>query len=583
MKTLFLSLQDDTDAALLPVLAKVWKVNPAGLDRPALLDALHAAMLDPARAESVWDGLNDAQRGALQMLIGSGGKMPAAKFGRLFGEIRQMGVAQIERENPLKNPASAAEALFYRGLVAQMFEVADTGPRVVVYVPEDLGRALPLRKTSYGDLQPDPADVAAVAAANAAAAAQEDLPGEALVEPLKDVTGVKQADTSIVDDVTTLLAYLQLYSPALEGISLAESEAIRLRKFLLKPDDERLNFGLALAFSADLVEAQAGKVYPKRAEARRWLSATRAEQVKALAEGWRASTFYRELWHVPGLYPDPGGELDEYDAAVARASVLDIMTDLVPRQEWWSLEAFINAVKESEPDFQRPGGDYQSWYIRGEDGEYLMGFDNWEAVEGALLDYIVSGPMHWLGLVDRADEAARLTAYGRAFLGQAPWPTPADPEDKITIKDDGTLLISRKVPRVDRFQAARFTTWGPAGDPYTYKLDAAGIQQAAGQGINVGHISSFVARALGDAPVPTAITRLLENWQSGPSANVSLEKLQVLRTTAPETLDKILDTPALRRYMGARLGPMAVIVRAGQWDALRAALGEQGIQVEVVE
>ena len=98
----------------------------------------------------------------------------------------------------------------------------------------------------------------------------------------------------------------------------------------------------------------------------------------------------------------------------------------------------------------------------------------------------------------------------------------------------------------------------------------------------MGHISSFVARALGDTPLPIAITRLLENWQSGPSANVSLEKLQVLRTTAPETLDKILDTPALRRYLGARLGPMAVIVRAGQWDVLRAALGEQGILVEVI-
>ena len=55
------------------------------------------------------------------------------------------------------------------------------------------------------------------------------------------------------------------------------------------------------------------------------------------------------------------------------------------------------------------------------------------------------------------------------------------------------------------------------------------------------------------------------------------------RTTAPETLDKIWDAPALRRYLGARLGPMAVIVRAGQWEGLRAALGEQGIQVELIE
>ena len=99
------------------------------------------------------------------------------------------------------------------------------------------------------------------------------------------------------------------------------------------------------------------------------------------------------------------------------------MRELVPKQEWWALEGFIMAVKETEPDFQRPGGDYDSWYIRGEDSEeYLTGFDNWEAIEGALLEYYLTGPMHWLGLVDLADEAARLTAYGRAFLGQAAWP-----------------------------------------------------------------------------------------------------------------------------------------------------------------
>lgn len=578
MKPLNLTLQDDTDAGLLPVLAKVWKVNITGLERTSAINSLREAMLDSARAQTVWGGLSDDQRGAIQMLMGSGGKMPTVKFARLFGEIRPMGTAQIERENPLANPASIAEALYYRGLVAQTFEMADTGARLVVYVPEDLGRLLSAQKNSYSDLKDEPVVTAS------AGHLPDDLPDEGLVEPLEEVTGIKQADTSVVDDVATLLAYLQLFSPEVDELSLTQEDMSRLQKYMLKNESGRLKFVFGLAFSADLAEIQTGKAFPKRAEARRWLSATRAEQVKALAEGWRSSISYRDLWHVPGLHPEPGGELDEYDAAVARGSALEIMRELVPKQEWWALEGFIMAVKETEPDFQRPGGDYESWYIRGEDSEeYLTGFNNWEAVEGALLEYYVTGPMHWLGLVDLADEAARLTAYGRAFLGLATWPTPAEPEDKIVVKDDGTLLISRKVSRVDRFQAARFTSWVAAGDPYTYKVDGAGIQQAAEQGINTGHIASFISRALGDAPVPANITRLLENWRGGASASVSLEKLQVLRTTAPETLDRILDTPALRRYLGARLGPMAVIVRTGQWDALRTALGEQGIMAEVID
>ena len=108
------------------------------------------------------------------------------------------------------------------------------------------------------------------------------------------------------------------------------------------------------------------------------------------------------------------------------------------------------------------------------------------------------------------------------------------------------------------------------------------VEQARQQGIHIEHINSFMERIMGDTPMPRQVRQLLENWRTGPSATVSIESLLVLRTSAPETLDYILDTPALRRYLGARLGPMAVIVRADQWEALRDALGEQGMQVEIV-
>ena len=578
MQTIRQTLQS-TDAALLPTLAKAWKVNLTGMTPADGLAALSAAMLDPKRAEVVWDSLDDATRGALQMLIGSGGKMSAAKFGRLFGEIRQMGPAQIERENPLGKPASKAEALYYRGLISTAFELVDTGPQVVVYVPSDLAANLPLKKTSYPDLQTKP-DAASIAAAVATLPA---LPEEPMIEPLVEVRGAQAADTSIVDDLTTVLAYLQLTGPLLDGGRLAAEDHDYLIDYLLKPEEDRLYFTFALGVSADLIEIQGGRAFPKKAEARRWLSETRAGQVKLLAEGWRKSTFYRELWQVPGLHPEPGGELDEYDASVARSAIVDLMSELVPKSEWWSVEQFIDVVRESEPDFQRPGGDYDSWYIRDDDGEFLSGFENWNAIEGALLEYMLLGPLYWLGLADRADDAVRFNAYGRAFLGAVPWPTPPDPEDKVQLKDDGTLLIPRKISRVDRYQAARFSSWVSAGDPYVYRIDGSGIQRAAEQGINSGHISSFLTRMLGDTPLPKPIALLLDNWKSGATAAVTLERLMVLRTTAPETLDRLLDTPALRRYLGAKLGPMAVIVRADQLQALRSALADAGITAEVVE
>lgn len=553
----------DSDPGLLPILAKIWDVDVRNLPTSEIIDKLSKAMLEPARAEKMWDALNDDQIGALKAVLGSGGKMPANMFTRLFGEIRQMGAAQVEREKPYANPTNSAEALFYRGLIAQAFEQAGPGARPMIYVPDDLANVLPKHKTSYDNIETPPAEV------------------DHAIEPMEEVQNVRQADTSIVDDMATLLAYLQLYGAAIEGETLAKADHEQLLPHFLNQDQTRLAFIVGLGITADLIEVEAGKANTKRAEVRRWLAGTRAVQIKQLADSWRNSPTFRDLWHVPGLHPEPTGW--PYDPLVARTAVLNFLSEIVPEQDWWGLEDFIEEVKATEPDFQRPGGDYSSWYIRNNEGDYLEGFESWDAVEGALLEYYVTGPMHWLGLVDLGEDAARMTAYGRAFADVIPWPNPPEPEGKITVQDDAILLVPRRVTRIDRFQVARFTSWVAAGDPYTYRLDSQGIARAAQQGINTGHISAFITRALGDKPLPPKITQLLENWKAGPSAQVTMERLIVLRTTAPETLNVLLETPALRRYLGAQLGPMAVIVRADQWEALRDALGEHGIQADFID
>ena len=62
----------------------------------------------------------------------------------------------------------------------------------------------------------------------------------------------------------------------------------------------------------------------------------------------------------------------------------------------------MTAVHQQQPDFQRPAGDYDSWFLRDQQsGEFLRGFEHWDEVDGALLRYLICGPLHWLGGVDR--------------------------------------------------------------------------------------------------------------------------------------------------------------------------------------
>jgi hypothetical protein len=284
---------------------------------------------------------------------------------------------------------------------------------------------------------------------------------------------------------------------------------------------------------------------------------------------------------MPGLTVE---RADGYDPPLARRALFDALKQLTVNDDWWDVEEFIYTVKEQNPNFLRPNGDYDSWYIQDAGGEYVRGFESWDTVEAALLEYLLHYPMHWLALTDVAPEGARLTAYGRGILGFSAFPKPADPPEAIIIEPDGRLRVSRKVARVDRFQAMRFSEWQPAppldeNAPYLYQLTAAGIAQADAQGINTGHISAFLARFSGGA-LPEKIERLLQTWRGGDFATATLENVLILRVTSAEALDSLLKAPETRLYFGARLGETSVIVRPDQQATLAAALQQMGIQLE---
>lgn len=564
MKNLLATLHD-CDPGMLPALAEVWGVDSKSLSNDDLIRRLQRAMLDSAKAEAVWDKLEEPARTALQLLVSSARqRMKVGQFERFYGEIRKLGRAQIARDKPHIQGKSLAETLYYRGFIGEGYDKVGDNLLGFVYIPSDLIEALPLHKTSYVNLE-------AASEAN-----EEELPRIGLID---DVDDVHPADTSIVDDMTTLLAWLQVSEASVEGEGFTEAARAVIMPYLLRPAETRLAFMLALGISAKLIGVQDGKAQPRRDETRNWLKATRAEQIRGLASAWQESQLYRDMWHIPGLYPEDSGWA--YDAAAARKAVIELFGDLLPEQGWVSINDLIEIIKEFEPDFQRLDGDYDRWYIRNDAGEYLSGFESWDAVEGSLIEFYIVGPMHWLGLVDVGEDVMRLTAYGRAFLQLSEWPRQAEPQTRIEARNDGALLASRRVNRFERFQLARFAHCKVAGDSFVYTIDAASIQRAAAQGISTQHIHGFISRQLDGKPMPLPIIKLLRNWQDGAKTSVTFETLIVLRATSEETLEKIFAIPALRRFLGARLGPMACVVREDQWQALRTKLGEQAIDVDV--
>lgn len=621
---------------LLPVLAQRWGVKTGKRNEEDIIAALQIAMLDPARIESVYDALEPKARGVIQSLVGAKptkNQMIAAIFSAMNGQVRKLGAGGIEREKPHEKPTTTAEILYYWGLVG-FTNLPGPGAVLtkVAYIPDDLAALLPIHKTAYsakelskelGDhdeighdeaedddipdmlespaplimLEQPPTPEAAKPAAKSTpkkpkstpepeiAAESEPLPADSVrLARLESLDNPRPADTSLVDDFTTLLAFLQVHAAHAESIPYAAQldEAARksLIPHLIVKNESRLDFALLIGVTAGMIEFHDGKAYCKRAEARRWLESPRGAQLQLLAEAWLRSSEYVDLAHVPSLRVENNG----YSGVPvdARREALRLIFDLAPLDAAWSTDDFIARVFQLNPYFQR--SEFDGWYVRGDDNKYLKGVENWDAIDGALLDFYLTGPLYWLGLLSVGEGAVQFNGYGRAFMNRETFPSRAESDERPILENDGTLKVGRGYSRFERFQLARFTSWvkppTTPTEPYVYHVDAAGIQRGAGQGIQTDQIDAFLKRVTGEN-LPQYISGLLGNWRGGAQTSVTLERLLVLRTNSVEAMDAILKEPSLRRYLGARLGSTDAIVRADQWEALQKALGDSGVHVDI--
>lgn len=572
MPTLQVIIQD-YDLDLLKIIATRWDIDLNTHERREAVAQLAEAMLDPTRAAHEWSRLDDRERGALQMLLASKDhKMPLAQYSRLFGEIRVMGEDKRQREKPYLKPSGIAEVLYYRGLLGMIFDKGKAGPQQFVIVPGDLAAVLPHHQTGY-DLSKEED------APEEMAESEEILPEE---EPL-EIELLHRADTALVDDITTLLAYLQVENVQLEGSTLSAYDRQALEDYLIKsPEPARAALMVALVAGLGLAaEDPDGNFKPVPVKARKWMDEPRTRQVRALAETWHTSTLFNELHYIPGLILESTSW--QNDPSLIRQTIQTALKNML-LEDWFSAERFIFGIKESDPDFQRPAADYTSWYIRdAETNEYLRGFESWDRVDGMALYVALTQPLHWLGLADLGESEEgimlKLTAYGRGYAGIAPYPDRPNPDAALSLEADGTLYAPRHLSTYDRFQVARFADWGAPGDSYTYHLSAESLQRAQEQGIKAEHILTFLKRATKEN-IPQAVVQLLGQWKDTGGAAVVLSRYVVLETENAETLDVIQNTPELRRFLGIQLGPRAVIVREGQWDGLVAELQKRGMLVE---
>jgi hypothetical protein len=530
------------DLGHLQIIAEHWGIEFNAPDVKVGLSVLVDQLLNADLTVEIIEALPEQGIQALGQLQEKNGRIPWVQFTRQFGQVREMGPGRRDRERPDRDPESAAEVLWYRGFVARAFYDTARGTEEFAYIPEDLLRVLP-------DLSVQ----------------ENNVSGAILGRP---ATPPERADTipvtdRIIDHATTCLSALRV------GVEFPSCEPI---------DSEFIHQLIKLLGLLDPMGV------PDPATTKTFLEDSRGEALASLAQTWLTSTEHNDLHFVPGLKPE--GQWTN-DPLGTRQFIVKIIT-AIPHNTWWSISALIADIHQKYPDFQRPAGDYDSWFIRdAETGEFLRGFEHWAAVEGALIRYMITGPLHWLGIVDLAAPeegtsvtAFRLSGWATNLLNGHPPPNQPEELSKIHFRSDGRLSVPILAPRTTRYQVSRFCYWeGDNPHEYKYRLTSKSLQRAREQGLRVGHLLSILRRHA--ETIPPNILTALNRWdEHGTQARV--QDVQILRLSSPEILQALRKSRAAR-FLGDPLGPTTVIVKLGAGEKVLGALVEMGYLGENIE
>jgi hypothetical protein len=485
------------------------------------------------------ESLPEADTATLSELSANKGRISWPQFVRKYGDLREMGPARRHREKPDAQPTSPTESLYYKGLIGKAFFDARGGPREFAYIPDEIIAFFEQGKkgTIFENCHTVPDD---------------------------NILKKWIANDFVIDHASTVLAAIRT------GITL---DPIKFNRPEIPAD-----MLVALLQEADLVslenEIRAGQV-------KTFLEARRGTALTSLMTAWRKSERINELHLIPGIEFE---KVPAIDPRIARLLILDLLK-IMPEAEWYGIDEFIGAMHETYPDFLRNAGEYDAWFVRDkESGDYLSGFEHWQAIEGQYLQTMIQGPFHWFGLLDLGKKSGGEMAFRRsqwsdALLKEIPLDYPSIETHQFLLEKNGQILIDRYFPRDIRYQIARFCDWGSQkGNRYEYRITPESMKRMRGQGLTTGQLISLLQK-WARKPLPDHIPAALKHWEES-SLEVEITQQILIRVKSAKVLDSLLVSPA-KVYIQERLNPECALVDIKGVPFIQAALLELGYFVEI--
>lgn len=310
----------------------------------------------------------------------------------------------------------------------------------------------------------------------------------------------------------------------------------------------------------------------------------------------RAKTSYRHSLRPQELY----GML-----TALRGQVLQLLASL-PDDRWFSLREVTDVLHPFWARFDSQAWvptDYYgrsvqpNWYLA-EDGRRLDTANNkadWNKAQGAFIQQIIQGPLHWLGVADLSMEYGRLVAFRLHGLGdlffdkvesvplgdgaevaEVTAVPPPDPTEAITIQDTTIVVDPTAVSaQTHNYLDSIAILAEAATDRFIYQLYAAAVHQAFEDGHTLDQLMAGWEQWL-PIPMPDAIQDQLTAWWQAYGQVRLYENVSVIEFGDEYALAEMKAATSLEKHLIAEISPSLVIIPANAIDTLVSELEKAG-------
>lgn len=277
----------------------------------------------------------------------------------------------------------------------------------------------------------------------------------------------------------------------------------------------------------------------------------------------------------------------QVDLAQFRNVVLRVLAGL-PSNRWLKIDELLPLLKTIWPSFDQsrynpshfyyPSQQKPAWYLAQTSSDKPLDLKdeaNWQLAQGNFIVQLITGPLHWLGLIDVYEndgQPVEIRLHGLADLywdrvdaPAAPHPTlsqsaAATPAEAMTI-DGETISINPTAVSTQMHNLldtlARLDEVLPDRFVYTLDVEAAHATFEAGQ--TLANITTRWEELLAQ-PMPEHILARLESWWQGYGQVRIYENITVIEFSDDYALSEMKAVTSLSQQLIAEISPRLVLI-----------------------